>query len=146
MGLKLSEENPTQHLAILVIGGIFTFLNLLDAFSSSPPASSDSHSVMPNYTYSVDEASGEVQASATKWSNPQMSWLERYLCRGYQRASWCSFRLLHPMSTDFESVGMEIEEAPPSSDHVIRYRGKLEKNTAFTDRLAIPDSNRVDER
>ncbi len=144
MGIKLSEENPTQHLAIIVIGGIFAFLNILDAFSSSPPPGSESKTIMPNYTYSVDETSGELQASATKWSNPQMSWLEKYLCRGYQRASWCSFRLLHPMSTDFESVGMEIEEAPPASDHVIRYRGKLEKNRSFTDRLEIPDSNTVD--
>ena len=144
MGLKLSEENPTQHLAILVIGGLFTFLNILDAFSSSDPTTTDAAKAMPNYTYSVDETSGELQASATKWTNPQMSWIERYLCRGYQRASWCSFRLMHPMKSDFESVGLEIEEAPPASDHVIRYRGKLEKNTAFTDRLEIPDSNEVD--
>lgn len=137
MKFKLSEDHPTQHIVILVLGGVFTFLNLLDTFKSS---SNDTTQLPISYTYtSVDEHTGEVTEIVSKRKNPEMSWYEKFFCRGYQRSTRCSYRLLHPFKAEWDDAGIEVDELPPEKDHVVRYRGPIEKNTALSSHIEVPD-------
>ncbi len=140
---KLSEDAPTQHLAILVLGGVFTFLNLLEFWHTPTAEEKAGAAVMPTYTYSVDEETGKVVQKETKWENPQMAWYETFLCRGFKRSAACSFRLLHPFKSDFDAYGVSVDESAPKTDHVVRYRGTIKRNMILSDTIEVPDETGV---
>ncbi|MCB0325022.1 MAG: hypothetical protein KDD69_15670 [Bdellovibrionales bacterium] len=123
--MKLNEQAPEQHLAILVVAGIFVFLSIVEHFKADSPQAAGA------------ERSGTyAETGETMYANPQMTWYERYLCRGYQRSSFCSYRLLHPFKDMFEDSGIKVKEAPPSKN-VIDYRGPLPANRAFRSKMLL---------
>jgi hypothetical protein len=109
---KLSEEAPTQHLALLGVVGVIIFLSIVDSFKG-PSASGDKEERV-------------LRPGEARYANPQMSWYEKMFCRGYQRSFFsCNYRLLHPLRSEFESQNKRIREAPPANDGVVLYRGHL---------------------
>lgn len=135
--MKLNEEHPTQHLVILVLGGVFTFLNIVESIK----APSDDKPLGPvKHTYtSVDEMTGEVREIESTRKNPEMTWYEKLFCRGYQRSTACSYRLLHPLKAGWDDAGIVVPESPPEQNHVIRYRGRIETHTSLSGRVEAPD-------
>jgi hypothetical protein len=110
---KLSEDAPTQHLALLAVVGVIIFLSIIDAIKGP--------------SVQVEPEERMLRPGESRYVNPQMNWYERIFCRGYQRSFkyLCSYRLLHPLKSQFEAENRTIREAPPSSDAVVLYRGHL---------------------
>ena len=124
--MKLNEQAPEQHMAILAVAGIFIFLSIVEQFKSSP--AEEAARVRAKGAY--------AQTGETLYANPQMTWYERLLCRGYQRSSFCSYRMLHPFKDVFEEHGIRVKESPPKKN-VIDYRGPLPKNRAFRSKMLL---------
>lgn len=124
--MKLNDQAPEQHLAILVLAGIFVFLSLVEQFKAPSEETID-----------VRRSSDFAQTGRTLYDNPELAWYERYLCRGYQRSSFCSYRLLHPFKDVFEQNGIHVKEGPPAHDNVVDYRGPLPANRAFRSKLLL---------
>lgn len=124
--MKLNDQAPEQHMAILVIAGIFVFLSVVDHIKASP--TDEEGKKVRTGTY--------AETGETMYDNPQLSWYERYLCRGYQRSSFCSYRMLHPFKDVFDAHGIKVKESPPEKN-VVDYRGPLPKNRAFQSKILL---------
>jgi hypothetical protein len=111
--LKLNSDAPAQHMALLAVVGVIIFLSIVDAIKG------------PSVQIEPEEA--VIRPGESRYVNPQMNWYERIFCRGYQRSFkyLCSYRLLHPLKSQFEADNKTIREAPPPSDGVVLYRGHL---------------------
>ncbi|MFN8391901.1 MAG: hypothetical protein U0136_16550 [Bdellovibrionota bacterium] len=138
--MKLNDANPTQHLAIIILGGLFIFLNIVESwkYSKSHPGK-DSSSQTQIVTTMVDET-GTVVQKPTKYQNPKLSWYEAIFCRGLQRSSNCSYKLLHPFAEEGESLGVAIPNGEPKNEKVLYYRGSINKNTAFSSNIESPEA------
>lgn len=108
---KLNQEAPTQHLALLAVVGVIVFLSIVDAVKGP--------------SIQIEPEERVLRPGESRYENPQMSWYEKLFCRGYQRSFMCSFRLLHPLKSQFEAENKTIREAPPPSDGVVLYRGHV---------------------
>lgn len=135
--MKLSEEAPTQHLAIVVVALLFIFLNSLDAFKASQRNAVE-NGPLQNFTEHLDEMTGEVRAQKTIWQNPKLGFVERFLCRGNQRSSFCSYKMLVPNEEEY--ADLNIPDRAPKKDHVVNYHGSMGKNTVFSSRLEAPQT------
>ncbi len=124
--MKLNDTAPEQHMAILVITGVIIFLSVVDYFKSAP-ADEEGRKIRSG-TY--------AQTGETLYDNPHLTWYERYLCRGYQRSSFCSYRMLHPFKDVFDAHGIKVKESPPKKN-VVLYRGPLPKNRAFRSKMLL---------
>ncbi len=116
MKLKLSEEAPEQHMAVLGIAAVMIIVALVTSLgrsSSKPGVAAPTESAQPG-------------AIRSKYRNPELSWYERLFCRGYQVSSLlCRPRFLHPMVEEF---GLDIEDGQAKTAGVIRYRGPISRN------------------
>ena len=121
MKFELSKDTPQQHLLILVFAGAFIFLSIVEAIKA------------PTDDLMIK---GPRDEGETLYQNPHMTWYERLLCRGYQRSSFCSYRLLHPFKAVFEENGIRIEERPAKTG-VIRYRGPLPGHKTFGGKIVF---------
>ena len=108
---KLSEDAPTQHIALLAVAGCIIFLSIIDSIKS--PSDDNGNNAKP-----VSEQ------STTHYRNPRLSLIERIFCRGYQRSLSCGFTFYHPMRRELEAQGQRISEGK-APDGVTRYRGYL---------------------
>lgn len=133
--MKLNDANPQQHLIIVIFAGAFIFLNLITMFKakSNDPEFSD----LPRVTESVDALTGSISTRETKFVNPKVSWFESIFCRGMQRSSNCSYKLLHPFANDSEELAAMPDEEP-KADHVVYYRGSINKNNALSRTIESP--------
>lgn len=122
---KLSEEAPGQQIAILGVAGIFIFLSVVESFKTDRGPSLDT--LKGSYS----------QTGATIYSNPQMSWWEKALCRGYQRSGFCSYRTLHPFRAVWQENGIKVAEKPPIKTSPVRYRGPLQGNRGLNGKLTL---------
>lgn len=127
LDLKLNSDAPGQHIAILVLAGVAIFLSVVESIKS--PSSPEEVVRAPKGSY--------AETGETLYTNPQMSWWEKLMCRGYQRSTNCSYRLLHPI---IEQRGLDITVPPPKHDNVIKYRGPLPVNRALHRHIAIVPS------
>ncbi len=137
--MKLNDASPQQHLAILVLAGVFIFINTIDMFKGKARQEEKTNGPAPRFAETLDDT-GEVISRQTKFQNPKLSWYERIFCRGYQRSGSCSFRFLHPFATESEAIAQGIPEGAPKNDHVVNYRGDLGKNTAFSRNIEAPEA------
>ena len=103
---KLNTDQPGQHMAILALSGVFIFLSFISWLKT--PAKFERQQTQPKGLYS--------ETGETLYQNPHLAWYERFFCRGYQRAGFCSYRLLHPFKSVFDSAGIEIQEGPPEKN------------------------------
>jgi len=122
---KLNADAPGQHTAILVLAFVAIWVSVLDAVKNPRD---DPSRQGPKAPYAV---SGQ-----TIYDNPNMTWYEKYFCRGYQRASFCSYRLLHPFKEVFDDHGIKVKESPPKKN-VIHYRGPLPKNRSLRSKIML---------
>ncbi len=123
---KLSEEAPAQHLALLAVVGVIVFLSIVDAIKGP--------------SVSIEPEERVLRPGESRYANPEMNWYERIFCRGYQRSFkyLCSYRLLHPLKSQFEAENKMIREAPPPSDSVVLYRGHLRgQKSGFGGRIQL---------
>src|SRR5262245_40578430 len=97
--MKLSEDAPGQHIAIMVVAGVFIFFSVISTLTAPDRTGGIGEEVVQG-TYAE---TGEV-----RYGNPQMTWYERLFCRGFQRSSACSYRLLHPLKDSLEEQGVNI--------------------------------------
>jgi len=134
--MKLNETNPQQHLMILVGAGACIFLNFITMFkarSNEPELLSN----QPRLTESIDAVTGSISTRETKFTNPKLSWFESIFCRGMQRSSNCSYKLLHPFANDSDEF-QTLPDAEPKSNHVVYYRGSISKNNALSRTIEAP--------
>lgn len=126
--MKLSEEAPTQHIAIMGLAAAFIFLSLLQG-SSTPGSEQDGPEEQEvNYAENGQEI---------LYGNPKMSWYQKIFCRGFQRSSSCSYELLHPLKPYLQAEGAEIIEGAPEQKTAIRYRGSLPQNKAINGHIVL---------
>jgi len=137
--MKLNETSPQQHLMVICGAGACIFLNVLTWWKSGPSAD-DVKSAQPRVTESVDLATGSVSVRNTKFVNPKLSWYESIFCRGIQRSSMCSYKLLHPFAND-QDIPEAMEDGEPKSDHVVYYRGSISKNTSMKNTIEAPEAD-----
>lgn len=123
--MKISTDAPEQHIAILVIAGLFMFLSLLSSLKSNPVDNG------------INEEQQQQMAAGPKYANPELTWYERAFCLGFQRSSFCSYRFLHPLNEVIKEKGIIMEEAPAKAPGAIDYRGKLPANRAFSRRMVL---------
>lgn len=126
---KLNTDAPGQHMAILVIAFVFIWLSAIEAIKA-PSESDAERGIKRPY----------AESGLTLYSNPQMTWYERMFCRGYQRTTACSFRLLHPFKEVFDDYGIVVKEEPPKKN-VIDYRGPLPTNRALSSRILLKSTD-----
>jgi hypothetical protein len=124
---KLNTDAPGQHVAILVFAGALVFLSVVEAIKS------DSESDMPR----LDQKRPYAESGETLYQNPQLTWYERHFCRGYQRSTACSYRLLHPFKEVLDENGINVKEAPPAHNSVVFYKGPLPSNRAFSGHISM---------
>lgn len=136
---KFLKEASPQQLGIFVLAPVFIFINALDYFKSREREDILSGR-QERFTESVDAATGQVSSTKTKYENPHLTWYERLLCRGYQRSSSCSLKLRHPKTEEAEDLGIAIPEGAPAENHVVYFRGALNKNTAFSRNIEAPEA------
>ena len=136
--MKLNESSPQQHIAIIALAGSFIFLNVLQGAKAS--SKNDSKMADPIVTSSIDSATGQVVVRPTKFQNPKLSWYEWVFCRGMQRSSHCSFRFLHPFGSESENLGVNLPDAEPKQNHVVYYRGTINKNMAMSSSIESPEA------
>lgn len=142
MGFKLNDDNPGEHKAILIGGGLMLLLSMFQMFTGGGDSKSDkTKEKVQNVSQNIDEASGQISYQKTYWQNPKMTWWETIFCRGYQRSAGCSYNFKHPRRTDLEALGKKINDAPPSRDHIIGYVGPMEKTSSFSSSFDIPVSD-----
>lgn len=122
---KLSEDAPGQHVAILGVAGIFIFLSLVESFKQDKGPSLDT--LKGSYS----------QTGETIYNNPQMSWWERALCRGYQRSGFCSYKTLHPFREVWEQNGIKVAERAPIKTSPVRYRGPIQGNRSLSGKTTL---------
>ena len=125
--MKLNTDAPEQHMAIIGIAGVFMALSLISSFKSKPVDNG------------IDTVAQQQVAEGPLYSNPNMTWYERAFCRGFQRASFCSYRFLHPMNEVIKEKGFEMEEAPAKNPGAVDYRGSLPVNRAISGRIKLED-------
>lgn len=128
--MKLNEQAPEQHMAILVVAGIFVFLSLVEQFKSSPAQDELGKNIRKG---------PYAQTGQTLYNNPELSWYEKYLCRGYQRSSFCSDRLQHPFNELFKANGITVKAEP--SEKVVDYRGPLPSNKAISSKILLQNDS-----
>jgi len=126
---KLSEEMPGQHMAILAVAGAFIFLSLVEQFKAPGEDRPEMPTIKGSYALT-----GE-----TLYRNPQLSWYERLLCRGYQRSGFCSYKTLHPFRDVWEANGIRIRESRPKTKGAVRYRGRLGGNRAIHGQMKLDE-------
>ena len=112
---------PGQHMAILAIAGAFIFLSVVEAVKAPDDKGPQLPTLKGSYALT-----GE-----TLYENPQLSWYERLLCRGYQRSGFCSYKTLHPFRDVWDANGIRIRESKPKTKGAVRYRGRLGGNRAM---------------
>lgn len=127
--MKLNSEAPEQQLAILFIGGFCVLLSLLSMLGSGGDDAQTEEQETQLTSY--------VETGITKYKNPKLSWYERIFCRGYQRSASCSPRLVHPMRSKMEELGIEINDAPAGDPNAIDYNGSLPVNRAISGRIRM---------
>ena len=132
--MKLNDANPQQHLMIVIFGGACIFLNLITAFKADK--GEDEISDQPRMAQQVDLSTGAVTMRETRFNNPKLSWYESIFCRGIQRSSSCSYKMLHPFATD--DPDFVVPDGEPEKDHVVYYRGNIGKNTALSRTVESP--------
>ena len=135
--MKLNDSSPQQHLMILIGAGACIFLNLITAFKANKNAADDM-SNLPRMASSIDLNTGAVTMRETKFNNPKLSWFESFFCRGIQRSSNCSYKMLHPFATD--DPNFVVPDGVPKKDHVVYYRGNLGKNTSLSGTVEAPEA------
>lgn len=126
--MKLSEDAPTQHMAIMALAGAFIFLSLLQGSSSSTGDKGENEQQQAVYS---------ENGQKILYGNPTMSWYQKIFCRGFQRSSSCSYELLHPLKPYLLAEGAEIIEGAPEQKEVILYRGELPKNKALNGHIVL---------
>ena len=137
--MKLNEEAPEQHLAIIVLGGVFLAINLIAAYkASNKEAANNPNSPQQLVTQVVDE-DGRISQIATLHQNPNLSWSELIFCRGLKRSTWCSRKDLHPDTVEAEQEGVAVANGPRRQDHVVAYHGPMERHSFFSSRVSIPE-------
>ena len=144
--MKLSDTAPEQHKAILVLAGVFIFINVLDVVKASWREEGADGKPIQRVTQIIDEQTGTVVVKDTKYQNPEMSWWDRLMCRGYQRSSKCNLKLLHPKTSDADDYGIEVPRGAPKNDHVVYFKGSLNKNTALSGNIASPEADDIPAR
>lgn len=155
---KLNTDAPGQHMVILAMAGVFIFLSVVEAIKSPDQEESE-----------LINKGSLLETGETRYRNPELTWYERYFCRGYQRSLFCSWKVLHPLTPVFEKHGVFIEARPPKKDGVtlkkdrsrvpyhsvpleadsigdpmaakgvVHSRNHLPKNRAFTRKLTLND-------
>jgi hypothetical protein len=138
--MKLNDANPTQHLAIVILAGVFIFLNVVEGWKASSKKAAKEAGQEQIVTTMVDSATGAQITRPTRFHNPQLSWYETIFCKGLQRSSNCSFRLLHPFAVESEELGLDVPDGEPKQDHVVYYRGSINKNMALSDSIESPEA------
>lgn len=136
---SINTEHSMEHKAILVLAGVFIFINVLQAFKSGNNEI-EVKEKLPIMTTSVDAASGTVTQRITKWQNPSMPFWKKYLCRGFQRSDFCSTAALAPDGPEFEDPLEPTAAAVREDNRVIYYRGSMSKNSALSSRLEVPEA------
>jgi hypothetical protein len=136
---SINTDHAMEHKAIIVLAGVFAFINVLSALKSGGDKI-EVRDKLPIITSSVDAVSGTVTQRVTKWQNPSMPFWKRYLCRGFQRSDFCSTAALAPEGPDFEDPLDPQSVTARQDDRVIYYRGSMPKNSALTSRLAVPEA------
>lgn len=128
MKFNLNEDNPGQHMAILGVAGVFILLSLIQAITPDSTPAMQPKNVDQSYA-----ATGKV-----RYGNPEMTWYERMFCRGFQRSSMCSYRLLHPLRAAAEREGAQIYEAPPKKRKAVDYYS-TEHSRSLSSRIVLDD-------
>ena len=123
LNLKLSDDAPEQHVAILAVGGVMILISLISMFGGSSKGN-----------VVEQQKRAYLESGETLHKNPQMKWYEKYLCRGYQRSLFCSSRFLHPL---VEEYGLQVRDQPPKQEGVIRYRGPVPHGSLFSDKIVL---------
>lgn len=144
--MKLNEDAPEQQLAILAVGGFLLVFNIILYFKDSgkeQKAHDPNSPVAVNQpvTQVVDETTGTVMQLQTQHQNPSLSWTQMFFCRGLKRASWCSYRELHPDTLEADEVGVAVSNSAPEKNHVVAYRGPMVRNSIFSSRVSIPQED-----
>lgn len=132
MKFKLNESAPQQHMAIVVLAGLFIFINTLEAFKAKSRHDEKVNGPTQKFSDSFDPMSGQLVARETKFQNPKLTWYEWIFCRGFQRSSSCSYRLLHPFGNEDESLGASLPDERPKTEHVVYSRGNVERGFSRT--------------
>jgi hypothetical protein len=104
---KLNSEAPEQSMAILAIAGVMILISVITSLGGRSKDATG------------QEKGPNLEAGETLYKNPQMAWYEKYLCRGYQRSSFCSFRLLHPFTEVFDDNGIEVKAGRPEKNGIV---------------------------
>ena len=143
--MKLGDEAPEQQLAILAIGGFLLVFNVIMYFKDSNKgpdtgalATSGPEAMV---TETIDETTGAVTRTATLHQNPSVSWMTKIFCTGFKRSSWCSDRELHPDVLEADANGVDVGGIPKPRDHVIAYRGPMQREGMFSGRVSIPEQD-----
>ena len=113
---KLNEDAPSQHMAILVFAGIMIFFSIVGSIKNAFRGKEEPQAA-PQGTFQ--------ETGIPRYKNPELSWYEKIFCRGYQRAGFCSYRLLHPFASLLAENNVKLPEEPPEHTGVIDYRGPL---------------------
>lgn len=124
---KLSEDAPGQHVAILCVAGVFIFLSLVESYKKDKGPSLDT--LKGSYS----------ETGQTLYNNPQMSWWEKALCRGYQRSGYCSYKTLHPFMDVWSENGIRVAERPPAKTSPVRYRGPIQGNRSLSGKTKLDE-------
>lgn len=147
--MNLGDEAPEQKLAILAIGGFLLVFNVIMYFKDSSKGSTSTAPVAGSgpeamVTQVVDENTGAIHETATLHQNPSVGWMTRVFCTGFKRSSWCSDRELHPDVLEADANGVDVSNMPRPRDHVIAYRGPMQREGMFSGRVSIPDQDASD--
>ncbi len=141
--MELNEDNPGQHLAIVVVGGALIVFHLIMAFKDARRGDTTTNpqgTVQP-LTQVVDESTGQIVETATQHRNPTLSWSELIFCRGLKRSSWCSYRELHPDTVEADANDVQVADGNPAKDHVVAYRGPMVRDSIFSGRVSLPEQD-----
>jgi len=91
LNLKLSDDAPEQHVAILAVGGVMILISLISMFGGSSK----------RQCRRAAENVHILESGETLHKNPQMKWYEKIPLPGYQRSLFCSSRFLHPLVEEY---------------------------------------------
>lgn len=106
-------EKKSMHTKIIVgAGAVILVLNLIDPASMIAKKSKEEAAVK-----NVQTQSSSAQFSSA--SNPNISWFDKFFCRGRTGSTFCSDKVLHPKAN--EIYKREALEPSPEDESIGAY-------------------------
>ena len=76
----------------------------------------------PNGNVLGNAQAGNLSTVGAHHRNPDVSWFERYFCRGYRNSVFCSRRARHPHIESMKEMGMATPEWQEERSYQVRQR------------------------